>query len=374
MMPNLFRLKRSGLFLALLFLAIATACARAPDLIGIDNPEKPVASVEDVTLRKVFLASTRQETETAGAFFSEERSQALGLASVQVSIPPSHVLGELERAERLPPDPAKEFAVIDPVVYGSHGAFITSLNRELAQFPPGKRDVLFFVHGYNNTTSDAVLRLAQFAHDTGFEGVPVLFDWASAASVTRYVYDMNSALVARAKIPEIASILLQSNVDAIDLFAHSMGSFLTMEGMKDAALAGRLNSTQKINSITLASPDIDMDLFRSQLSQIDRKFDKFFVLLSEDDSALRISRRIAGGVPRVGAANIEELAELGVIAIDLTEIEDSKSGSHTKFAGSPEVVQLIGNGLNDSRDFDRAQRSRRLGDLLKGIPITVAFE
>ena len=107
MMPNPFRLKRSGLFLALMLVAIATACARAPDLIGIDNPEKPVASVEDVTLRKVFLASTRQETETAGALFSEERSQSLGLASVQVSFPPSHVLGELERAERLPPDPAR---------------------------------------------------------------------------------------------------------------------------------------------------------------------------------------------------------------------------------------------------------------------------
>ena len=59
---------------------------------------------------------------------------------------------------------------------------------------------MFFVHGYNNTTSDAVLRLAQFVEDSGFEGVPVLFDWASAGELTRYVYDLNSSLIARDKI------------------------------------------------------------------------------------------------------------------------------------------------------------------------------
>lgn len=369
-----FIIDRVSLLVAAIGLMILSACTRPPDLIGIDNPETPVSSVAEATQRKIFLASTREETETAGALFSEFRSRELGLASVQVSIPPNHVVGELERAKRLPPDPAREFAVIDPVIYDNEAAFIASLNRELAQFPRGKRDILFFVHGYNNTTSDAVLRLAQFAHDTNFEGVAVLFDWASAASVTRYVYDLNSALVAREKIPEISSIMLRSNANSVDIFAHSMGSLLTMEGMKDAALKGQLNATQRISSITLASPDIDMDLFRSQLRQIDIKLDKFFVLLSEDDSALKISRRIAGGVPRVGAADIDELAELGVIAIDLSEIDDSRSGSHNKFAGSPEVVQLIGNGLNDNRTFNRQERSRHLGDLLRGIPITVAFE
>ena len=117
-----------------------------------------------------------------------------------------------------------------------------------------------------------------------------------------------------------------------------------------------------------------MDLFRAQLKQIDMRFDRFYVLLSDDDSALRISRAIAGGVPRVGASDIDELAELGVIAIDLTEIGDSKSGSHSKFAGSPRVVQLIGNGLNDHGTFNRRERATRLGELIGAIPIKVAFE
>jgi esterase/lipase superfamily enzyme len=351
-----------------------SACGRLPDLIGVDNPQVPVASVEDATRHKIFIATTRAETEAKGALFSAERAPDLGLASVDVSVPPNHVVGEVERPKRLPPDPRTEFAVVDPTVYSGEASFISALNKELAKRRRGNRDILLFVHGYNNTTSDAILRLAQFTEDTGFAGVPVLLDWASAASLTRYVYDLNSALVAREQVPKLSSILLKSNAEKIDIFAHSMGGFLTMEAMKDAALAGRLNQTGQIASITLASPDIDMDLFRAQLKQIDTRFERFYVLLSDDDSALKISRVIAGGVPRVGSSDIDELAELGVIAIDLTEIDDSKSGSHTKFAGSPEVVQLIGNGLNQNGTFDRQERATRLGELIGSVPITVAFD
>ncbi|MBL4558392.1 MAG: alpha/beta hydrolase [Rhodobacteraceae bacterium] len=141
------------------------------------------------------------------------------------------------------------------------------------------------MHGYNNTTSDALLRMAQFVEDSGFQGVPVLFSWASAASLTRYVYDLNSALVARPKIGEISAIMARTNAEGYDVFAHSMGALLTMEAMRDQAQLGRLNNTGRLQTIILAAPDIDMDLFRSQLEQIDTKFDRFYVLLSEDDSA-----------------------------------------------------------------------------------------
>lgn len=353
---------------------VLASCSPPPELVGVDNPKVPVASIEAAVRQKVFIASTRQATETVGAFYSAQRAPELGLASVQVSIPPTHVVGELERPKRLPPDPRTEFAIVEPTIYASDEAFIASVNRELQKIPKGQRDILFFVHGYNNTTSDALLRLAQFVEDSGFQGVPVLFDWASGASLTRYVYDLNSALIARPKIPEISSILGRTNAEGYDIFAHSMGAFLTMEAMKDAVQTGRFNANGRLQTIILASPDIDMDLFRAQLEQIDTKFDRFYVLLSEEDSALNISRRIAGGVPRVGASDINELAELGVIAIDLSKVSNSSSGSHSKFAGSPDVVKLIGGGLNDNGRFSRSQRATNLGEILGGIPISVAFK
>lgn len=364
----------SRLLSCVVAIVLLAACSPPPELIGVDNPKVPVASVEAATKHKIFLMTTREPTETVGALYSGRRAPDLGLASVQVSIPPTHVVGELERPKRLPPDPRTEFAVVDPTIYKNDEAFIASVNRELSKIPRGKRDILFFVHGYNNTTSDAVLRLAQFVEDSGFQGVPVLFDWASAASLTRYVYDLNSALIARPTLPEISRILERTNAEGYDIFAHSMGAFLTMEAMKDAVQTGRFNASGRIQTIMLASPDIDMDLFRSQLKQINTKFDRFYVLLSEDDSALNTSRIIAGGIPRVGASNIDELAELGIVAIDLSKIQNSSSGSHSKFAGSPEIVQLIGNGLNNNSRFDRSQRATQLGEVIGSIPIRIAFE
>ena len=147
-----------------------------------------------------------------------------------------------------------------------------------------------------------------------------------------------------------------------------------MEALRDQAARGTFNTSGRLQNIILASPDIDLDLFTVQLEEIDTKLENFFVLLSEDDSALRTSRRIAGGVPRVGAANATDLAELGVVAIDLTAIDDSSSGSHSKFAGSPDVVQLLGRGLNNAGTFSRHARTTQLDELLADVPIRIAVQ
>ena len=240
-------------------------CSRPPDLVGIDNPTIPAESVSQVSRHRLFITTTRKATEVVGAFYSSDRAPELGLASVDVTVPPNHVLGQLERPQRLPPDPRTEFAVVDPVIYRSDASFISEINRELATRPPGQRKLLLFVHGYNNTTSDAILRLTQFVEDTGYQGVPVLFTWASAARTSRYVYDLNSALVARVKLKEMADILARTRAEDVDVLAHSMGAFLTMEGLVDAQQSGSLGKRKKIDHIILASPDIDIDLFRTQL-------------------------------------------------------------------------------------------------------------
>lgn len=365
-------LKHIACLIAITTAVLAQGCATAPpQLVGIDNPAAPVASVPDLRRHRTFIITTRAATEEVGAFFSGERAPELGLASVDVTVPPNHVLGQLERAKQLPPDPRTEFAIVNPVVYRTDASFISEIDRELAMRPVGQRTLLLFVHGYNNTTSDALLRLAQFVEDTGFKGVPVLFTWASAAKLERYVYDLNSALIARGKIKEMADILVRTKGESVDIFAHSMGTFLTMEGLVDAQQAGTLGRRGTINHIMLASPDIDIDLFRTQLAQLAPAIrEKMFLLVSKDDSALNVSRRIAGGVPRVGAADAEELEQLGVTVIDLSEINDSSSGSHSKFAGSPAVVQLIGAGLNSAGRFGESG-TLGLDQLLSGVPIRI---
>jgi esterase/lipase superfamily enzyme len=354
-----------------LCLSMLVGCGSPPELVGVDNPDIPAESVPEVSRHRIFITSTRQASEVVGAFYSGERAPELGLASVDVTVPPIHVTGQLERPQRLPPDPRKEFAVVDPVVYRNDASFIAEVNRELAARPAGDRKLLVFIHGYNNTTSDAVLRLGQFVEDTGFKGVPVLFTWASAAKAPRYVYDLNSALVARVKLKEMADLLAATRAEGVNILAHSMGTLLTMEGLVDAQLSGTLARRGRIDTIMLASPDIDIDLFQTQIALLPPAIvEKMFLLISKDDAALRFSRRLAGGVPRVGAADAQVLEDLGLTVIDLSEIEDSSSGSHSKFAGSPEVVRLIGAGLNSAGRFDE-RSTYGLQDLLVGVPIRI---
>ncbi len=356
---------------AIMACVLLLSCGRPPELIGIDNPVEPVASVQQASRQKVYIATTRQSSEIAGAFYSDRRSSELGFASVVVSIPPNHVPGNLERPESLPPKPSTEFAVIEPAVYANDDAFVASLNRELAKRAPEDRTILLFVHGYNNTISNSILRLGQFVEDTGFTGVPVLFSWASAARTPLYVYDLNSALTARPLLMQTARTLGRTNARGFDVFAHSMGTFLTMEGFVQGAQSGRAANLSRLENVMLAAPDIDIDLFKTQIAQINFDKSKIFILVSKDDSALNFSRRISGGVERVGASDAQELAELGVTVVDLSEIDDSTSGSHSKFAGSPEVVQLIGRGLQ-SKGLSNATRTS-LGDLLAGAPIPIIF-
>ena len=170
----------------------------------------------------------------------------------------------------------------------------------------------------------------------------------------------------------MVDVLERTGAESVELFAHSMGTFLAMEGLVDGAQTGRLDRrAASINHIVLASPDIDLDLFRTQLGELPPTIrEKMYLLVSKDDGALQASRLIAGGVPRVGAANAEELEKLGGTVIDLSEIEDSSSGSHAKFAGSPEVVRLLGAGLNSVGRFGE-QNTPALNQILAGAPIRI---
>lgn len=344
------------------------SCTRPPEIIGIDNKTAPVLSVQEASRHKVFIATTREASQAIGAFYSGERAPDLGLSSVVVSIPPTHQPGQIERPDTLPPDPRVEFAVIEPSVYRSERSFIATIDAELARRAPKDREILLFVHGYNNSFTDSVLRIAQFVEDTDFNGIPVLFSWASAARATHYVYDLNSVLSARSRFLETARLISLTRASGFNVFAHSMGSLLTIESIVHADIAGKFDTSGRLNNVMLAAPDIDLDLFKSQLQSLSGRSRNFFVFVSQDDRALGFSRRISGGIVRVGAADAAELAELGVTVIDLSDIEDSASGSHSKFAGSPEVVQLIGNSLTQD-NFDNRPRPPTLIEVLDGVPV-----
>src|SRR5690606_13691890 len=154
------------------------------------------ASVTDIAgNHAIFVATTRERSKDPKKVFAGGRSAVLNFARVNVTVPKSHEPGRIERKGRgASDDPAKYFMVSEVVGYDSPPKFQKAIDVDMAA--RGGR-ALIFVHGYNTGFDDAVYRLTQIAHDSGYPGTPVLFSWASGDSTTSYVYDKESAAAAR---------------------------------------------------------------------------------------------------------------------------------------------------------------------------------
>ena len=208
--------------------------------------------------------------------------------------------GKIEQSRTGKPDPSRHFTISDANIFAAGTDFVRAVQQELDGRAPQDRTVLFFAHGYNTTLSEAVLRLGQFIHDSGYKGVPVLFSWASGGELLSYVYDLNSALQARDDLLETVYLVARTNTRALDLVSHSMGNLLAVEAMRQAKLQVTFNRAGRLRYVILASPDIDVDLFARELSAFPPDERRFYVLISRDDQALSFSKWLARGVPRGG--------------------------------------------------------------------------
>ena len=341
-------LKRSFSVLALVFVAFSlVACASRPETGFLSAVAYSPPGAVDHTL---LVATTRERDDRPGTLFNGDRATATDYAELTVSIPPNHKQGEIEWATTPPGDPNVDFVVRDEKYLDGDKAFVQALNAQLALRPPGKRRVFLFIHGFNTMFAEGVYRLAQLTHDAKAPGVPVLFTWASRGKPTAYVYDLNSATAARDGLEHTLRLLLSSNAEEVNVLAHSMGNWVTVEAFRQIKISGDLSHANKIGLVFLAAPDIDIDVFKSQMRRFGKPRKPFYIILSEDDRALFLSRTIAGGVTRVGDnPDVAELAALGATVIDLTDLKGTDPTNHDKFAQlaavAPELRDVLARGV-----------------------------
>ncbi|MCJ8517741.1 esterase/lipase superfamily enzyme [Pseudorhizobium tarimense] len=357
-------------FLPLLLALSLSGCAGRPE--GVLIPTASAAAPgEEVD---IFVATTRQPSRDPGILFSGERGQDLEATAITVSIPPdaNREIGEVQWPKRLPADPATEFATVrvEPV-QTEKGA-----NRWLSKHLPPSKRVLVFVHGFNNRYEEAVYRFAQIVHDSNAEAAPVLFTWPSRASIFDYNYDKESANYSRDGLERVLDQIADDpQVADVVVLAHSMGSWLTVEALRQMAIReGRVEP--KIRNVILASPDLDVDVFGQQLETIGEDGPHFTLFVSRDDRALQLSRRISGSIDRLGQIDptVEpyrsEFEKAGITVLDLTALESGDPLNHGKFAQSPQVVQLIGSRLLAGQEITTGGVA--LGDRLGAIALGTA--
>jgi esterase/lipase superfamily enzyme len=313
----------------------------------------------------MLVATTRAHDDNDPAeMFSGDRALTPSYAAITVSIPPdaNRKVGEVQWPATVPGNPEKDFVTLRADIIDRTAA-LGQLHAELARTP--HRQVLVFVHGYNNKFKDAVFRFAQIVHDSGTAATPVLFTWPSRARLLAYGYDRDSTTFSRDELERLLQMLAQDkSVGEVTILAHSMGNWLTLETLRQMAIRGKIPA--KITTVMLADADVDMDVFRTQIRAIGTKGPKFTVFVSQDDGALALSRRLAGNSPRLGAIDPDkepyrsEFAADGISVLDLTKVRSQGDMNHDKFAASPEVVRLIGARLASGQTISDEEVS--LGD------------
>ena len=205
----------------------------------------------------------------------------------------------------------------------------------------GSGDVLIYVHGFKQTFETAVLDGAHLSDGIKFRGRTMVFSWPSKAGLFDYAYDRDSAMWSRDEFERVLSALVSTpSGGRVHIVAHSMGTMLTLESLRQLYARYGDTVTGKIGAVVFAAPDIDMDVFSSAIQRIGPLAGKITVIAATNDRALALSGQIAGGMTRVGAAEKAAIAQLGVRVVDASQ-EGWGLINHDLFLSNAEVQRVI---------------------------------
>lgn len=321
------------------------------------------------TSESIFIGTTRGPDPETGEALGRARSEKTTYMRMDVSVPPDRTDGDITwpKPERQV-DPTKDFVTLNAVAFDSSAAFRRNLSAALARQKAAEPEAIIFVHGFDNNFAEGVYRLAQLGHDLKLKGTLVHYSWPSRASALGYVYDRDSVMFARDGLTNLINQVRAAGARRIIIVAHSMGSLLVMESLRDLAIAKDRATLSRIAAVALLSPDMDVDVFRQDAQRIGPLPQPFMIFTSTDDKALRLSAFLTGQSNRVGnLASAANLSDLKVTIIDTTAY--STGMGHFNIGDSPELLRLM-TQLGSAYAAMANDQSRRTG-FLGGAVLTV---
>lgn len=321
---------------------ILAGCASAPR--GMLVPVAPVPGTDRVDM---LTATTRAPSDEPGVLYSGDRGDGVSFSNIVVSIPRQREVGSIQLPRSVPGNPDTDFVVTSatPVAKADLAGWFRMAGGR-------KRRVFVFVHGFNTPFDRAVFRFAQLTHDADAAAAPVLFSWPSRGHLLDYSRDFDNASYSRSDLAYLLKAAAASPaVGEITILAHSMGSWPAVEAVRQLALE-RGGVPRKIDNLILASPDLDVGVFRRQVEDMGPQRPRITLFVSQHDRALQLSRFISRGATRLGGIDLtrdayqQQLAGLsGVTVLDLSAINAGDRINHDLYAASPHAVRLIGDRL-----------------------------
>lgn len=315
---------------------------------------QPVTLKNDPGRKIGILSVTNRDRKSKDDAFGSGWAASVHYDRFVFSVPPDRKGTTINYPDRKP-NPKNQF-----IVTNRETISLDQLVQDAIKSAKSDGTVAVFVHGYNYSYQEALFRTAQMSADAVAISPPIMFSWPSAASVTGYLADKDAALYSRTQLDSLLKALAKApKIKRVVLFAHSMGGFLSMEVARQLKLQGRDDILAKLQ-IVLAAPDIDIDVFKSQLRDIGRIPNPVTLLVSKSDDALSISSFVSGERPRVGMLDIndpliQETAKAEhLTVIDISSLKSSDGLGHDRYAAlarfSGDLVkaesQMRANGRN----------------------------
>lgn len=180
-----------------------------------------------------------------------------------------------------------------------------------------KKEVLFFVHGFNNDFSNAGLSLADIWHFSGRSTVPIFYSWPAAnGGLLGYFADKESGEFTIYHLKEtLRMIAAMDSIEKVHIIAHSRGTDITTTALRELVIEARGSGKRardvlKIENLILAAPDLDFGVARQRLmaEKFAPAIGKITVYMNQGDEALGLSQYLLSGT-RFGKISKNDLVD-----------------------------------------------------------------
>ena len=214
------------------------------------------------------------------------------------------------------------------------------------------RDVLVYVHGFNTSLERGPVPAGADRGRRSFRRRAGAVHLAVQGALLAYGADKESATASR---DALRKLLEDDRGDARRRphphLAHSMGTWLTMEALRESALSGSPDLHGKLGNVMLAAPDIDLSVFRSSCSGSIRRISRS--LSPRTTAPCKLSASIQGdrrlGSLDPGSEQDREMIESSASSVfDISDLSTALIG-HDIYADAPLAVRQIGSEMTKPR-------------------------
>ncbi len=340
------------IMLALVFLPLITACSTVHKLPKTPNiysqskyPVENIAPSEQGTSSKIYYVTDRGKHFHDGELngYDQERSPSMVFGEATVSyddlswdelVEVSQVqegrpkvkveIDAIDEIDRFPATPLV-FSVtptglaIDPEQKRAYDQSIATMQKTISERlkKADQKDIVLYVHGFNNSFEDAVLDLNDVWHFSGRHGVPIAYTWPSGTgNLLGYFTDRESGEYTVYHLKETVRVLSSMpDVENIHILAHSRGTDITTTALRELVIETRAagknpQKVLKIKNLMMAAPDLDYGVVTQRL--IAEKFGpaigKITIYMNEGDSALGVAQSLMKGI-RFGKLTAQKQSE-----------------------------------------------------------------